>query len=207
MRGGELLVVGVEGTRLAPERAAPARATAPGGVVLVQRNIGDRGAARSAGGRARRRPCPRRCSMLDAEGGRVDRLREIVGPAPGGRARWLATVRPSRAAPADGWARRCARFGFDLDLAPVVDLDRGGAGNALDRRYLGASPRRVESRARAFVRRPRTRRRRRLPQALPRPRRRGRGHASRAGRDRAHGGRDWRRTWSRSAGSRARPAR
>jgi beta-N-acetylhexosaminidase len=40
---------------------------------------------------------------------------------------------------------------LDVDLAPVVDLDRGAQSNALDGRYFGASAREVTLRARAFL--------------------------------------------------------
>jgi beta-N-acetylhexosaminidase len=39
----------------------------------------------------------------------------------------------------------------DVDLAPVVDLDRGRRDNALDDRCLGGTPRAVTARARAFL--------------------------------------------------------
>jgi len=43
-------------------------------------------------------------------------------------------------------------FDLDLDLAPVVDLDHGETGNALDGRYLGSRGPAVTRRARAFLR-------------------------------------------------------
>lgn len=48
--------------------------------------------------------------------------------------------------------RALARFGFDLDFAPVADLDHGLRGNALDGRCFGRTPRAVIARGRAFSR-------------------------------------------------------
>ena len=76
---------------------------------------------------------------IDAEGGRVDRLKEIVGPAPS--AALLARQPASSSLQAGHWVAQSLRlFDIDVDFAPVVDLDRGLAGNALDERYFGATP-------------------------------------------------------------------
>ena len=96
----------------------------------------------------------RGCSVvvadIDAEGGRVDRLKRLVGPAPA--AAELARCRPEVAQRAGRWVgRSLAAFGFDLDFAPVVDLDHGRENNALDRRCFGATPRAVLARAGAFL--------------------------------------------------------
>lgn len=149
MSGGEVLFLGVEGTRLSSGEARILARVRPAGVVLVQRNIDEEAGLRElvAELRAAR---PGLLLALDAEGGRVDRLRGLVGPAPG--ADRLARCPPALARRAGYWVGAAlAGFGFDLDLAPVADLDHGRAGNALDRRTFGGDPRRVASRAGAFL--------------------------------------------------------
>jgi beta-N-acetylhexosaminidase len=149
VKGGELLVVGVEGARLTPQERRTLKRVAPFGVVLVQRNIAEEETLRALVAEIRA-ACPEAILPLDAEGGRVDRLRAIVGPAP-------AAVDLARHPPA--LARRAARWigasmralGFDLDLAPVADLDHGLAGNALDRRCFGSLPRSVIARGKASI--------------------------------------------------------
>jgi beta-N-acetylhexosaminidase len=149
MKGGELLFVGVEGTRLTAAEAGLLGKVLPAGVVLVQRNIADEETLRMLMAELRA-AVPGATLALDAEGGPVDRLRGVVGPAPG--ADLLALQAPARARRAGYWVGAAlAGLGFDLDLAPVVDLDHGRAGNALDRRTFGADPRRVASRAGAFL--------------------------------------------------------
>ena len=150
MKGGELLMVGVEGTRLAPSEGRLLARLRPAGVVLVQRNVADLASLRLLVAEIRAAHRDARL-LLAAEGGRVDRLRGLFGPAPA--AEDLARRPPALAQRAGRWVGEALRFcGFDLDLAPVVDLDRGRRGNALDRRCLGATPRRVVGRARAFAR-------------------------------------------------------
>jgi len=153
MTGGEgaaLLVVGLPGPHLDGESARLLTAIEPGGVILLPRNIEDAGQLRELLAGVRRL-LPRVLLYLDAEGGRVDRLRKIVGPAPSGAA---LAASPARLAERVGHqvGEALAAFGFDVDLAPVVDLDRGHVGNALDTRYLGRRPRPVTARARAFLR-------------------------------------------------------
>jgi beta-N-acetylhexosaminidase len=149
VKGGAVLVVGVEGTRLTSgERRLLAR-LAPFAVILLPRNLDDAGALRELVA-AIRSATPDSLLALDAEGGRVDRLRRIVAPAPA--AATLAACDPT-------FSRRAGRlvgaslraFGFDLDFAPVVDLDHGLEGNALDRRCFGSTPRGVIARAKAFL--------------------------------------------------------
>jgi beta-N-acetylhexosaminidase len=87
---------------------------------------------------------------IDQEGGSVDRLRDLVGPFPSFHLAALA-----------GFARRagelageaCARFGLDVDLAPVVDRRLPGAGEAvLGDRAVAEDPEAVTSAAREFLR-------------------------------------------------------
>jgi beta-N-acetylhexosaminidase len=146
----DLLIVGIAGPRLAEEERRALRRHAPGGVILFGRNVesAEQLAALTAELRAAR---PGLLVYLDAEGGRVDRLRSILGPSPSAES--LAAEPPRRAARAGlGMGRALRALGFDVDFAPVADLDRGHAGNALDGRCFGRTPRAVTARAGAFLR-------------------------------------------------------
>ncbi len=149
MIGGGALFLGVEGVRLtAAERRTLAR-VAPAGVVLFARNVGTESELAALVADLRTH-VPGGVLAVDAEGGRVDRLRSLAGAAPAAAA--LARARPAQARRAGRWVGAAlARLDLDLDLAPVVDLDRGWRGNALDGRCLGAGPRAVTARAAAFL--------------------------------------------------------
>ncbi len=149
MKGAGVLVVGVEGDVLDAGEWRLLSRLQPFGVILVRRNIIELDALRALVAQIRA-ACPRALLLLDAEGGRVDRLRDIVGPAPA--AADLARRSPTLARRAGRWiGAALAGFDFDLDFAPVVDLDRGMLNNALDRRCLGSTPRGVIARAKAFI--------------------------------------------------------
>jgi beta-N-acetylhexosaminidase len=143
-----LFGVGLAGPSLDPSERAILERLPPRTVILFKRNIETErqladlcGEIRSLSGE------PVLC--LDQEGGRVDRLREIAGPFP-------SFHEAARA----GFARRagelaaeaCARFGFRVDLAPVVDRRVPGAGEAvLGDRAAAEEPDRVIAAARDFL--------------------------------------------------------
>jgi beta-N-acetylhexosaminidase len=129
---GELLIAGFSGSNAqSPSAQALAdqiRSGAVGGVVFVKDNVGDRddvlGLVRlfSAG-------APRRVIVaIDHEGGAVQRLIEAHGCARLPSARQVAvdhTVAEAQAVYAEA-GRAVARLGFNLNLAPVVDLENAG---------------------------------------------------------------------------------
>jgi beta-N-acetylhexosaminidase len=121
-----LFGVGIEGAVLAPTERDILRRLPPFGVILFRRNIDSvEQLARLIG---ELRDLGVRLLFLDQEGGPVDRLQDLLAPAP-------SFARVSRA----GAARRAgelagealARLGFDVDLAPVVDRAVPGAGAAV----------------------------------------------------------------------------
>ncbi|HTQ81302.1 MAG TPA: beta-N-acetylhexosaminidase [Thermoanaerobaculia bacterium] len=150
MRANELVFAGVPGPDLDRDSAALLARYQPGGVVLLGWNF--KTVEQLAELTAEiRRLLPEVVLAIDAEGGRVDRMRSIVGPSPAAAA--LGRRPPSLSYQAGLWIARSMRlFDFDVDFAPVVDLDRGETGNALDGRYFGAGPEAIVPRARAFLR-------------------------------------------------------
>lgn len=146
----EHVFVGIPGTTLDPASAALLERYRPGGVILFKRNIEEVEQLAELVASIRRL-VPDAVMSIDAEGGRVDRLRDLVGPAPA--AALLAKRPPSLSLQAGLWIAQSLRL-FDLDVtfAPVVDLNRGESDNALDGRYLGGTPAEVTPRARAFLR-------------------------------------------------------
>ncbi|HVT18299.1 MAG TPA: beta-N-acetylhexosaminidase [Thermoanaerobaculia bacterium] len=150
MRAAEHVFVGIPGKEVSRAAAALLAKHQPGGVVLFERNIGGGEQLVELIAELRRR-VPELVVAVDAEGGRVDRLKNLVGPAPAPAL--LARRSPTVALQAGRWIAQSLRlFDFDVDLAPVVDLNRGERGNALDDRYLGSRGALVTPRARAFLR-------------------------------------------------------
>lgn len=150
MRAAEHVFVGIPGPDLDSSSAALLEEHQPGGLVLFGRNIKDPEQLNDLA-TAIRRVLPNAVLCIDAEGGKVDRLRDVVGAAPS--AGVLARHPVSFALQAGTWIAQSLRlFDMDVDFAPVVDLNRGEKDNALDGRYLGVTPGEVIPRARAFLR-------------------------------------------------------
>lgn len=145
----ELLIVGLSGPRLEPATAALLASLRPGGVILFGRNLES---VEQLGELIAeiRRAAPEALLYSDSEGGRVDRLAPFVGPAPAAQA--LAGAAAEVARDAGRWiGESLRRLGYDVDFAPVVDLDRGMEENALDGRYFGRSAEEVTARGGAFL--------------------------------------------------------
>ncbi len=150
MRAADQVFVGIPGPELDSATAALLAEHRPGGLVLFGRNIQEPEQLNDLV-TAIRRVLPDAILAIDAEGGRVDRLRDVVGAAPA--ASVLARNPASFSLQAGTWIAQALRlFDLDVDFAPVVDLDRGEEDNALDGRYFGATPGAVIPRARAFLR-------------------------------------------------------
>jgi len=82
---------------------------------------------------------------VDMEGGLVNRFRKIEGDLP----------LPSKPVHFREFGKKIGfilkNYNFDIDFAPVVDIDRGVRGNGLDGRYLGKSAEEVIEKAGYFL--------------------------------------------------------
>ncbi|HEX4966652.1 MAG TPA: beta-N-acetylhexosaminidase [Thermoanaerobaculia bacterium] len=150
MRAAEQVFVGIPGFELDSAAESILSQHQPGGVVLFKRNVRDEAQLGELVTHLRRL-VPQAVIAIDAEGGRVDRLKDVVGASP--PASLLARHATSFSHQAGYWTGQALRvFDLDVDFAPVVDLDHGASDNALDGRYLGATVNDVVPRAQAFLR-------------------------------------------------------
>lgn len=121
-----------------------------GGVILLRPNVVDAAQLRALTTGLRQRWPRGLLITVDEEGGRVSRLRPVLGATPSARAlgsRPLAEI-------TDVAARRGATMrdlGFDLSFAPVADADGGAAGGAIGDRSFAVTPAEAGSRASAFA--------------------------------------------------------
>lgn len=147
-RAGNLLWIGVPGTG-APEARERLDEIHPSGVVLFRRNVSDAAQLHDLIAGIRRQD-PSIHVALDQEGGRVDRLAPLLGPSP--PARSLAGY-GRRAAGAFGvlTGRALRLLGLDVDLAPVLDLDRRQEEGAIGDRSWGRDPEEVAILCGAFL--------------------------------------------------------
>jgi beta-N-acetylhexosaminidase len=88
---------------------------------------------------------------VDLEGGTVDRLRDLVGPTPSA-AQIAATGQPSIVRASGALAGRMLHaMGFNLDLAPVLDLALPVSQQVMGTRVVSPDPVKVIAFAREFI--------------------------------------------------------
>ncbi|HWI03755.1 MAG TPA: glycoside hydrolase family 3 N-terminal domain-containing protein [Acidimicrobiales bacterium] len=150
-RAAAVLVLGIgQATTADAPLAAGVAALGVGGVVLLGPNVVDP-AQVTALIEGLRRAAPRHLLVsVDEEGGRVSRLRSIIGSTPSARTLGQRPLAEIGAVAADR-ATVLASLGFDLVLAPVADADGGPAGGAIGDRAFAATPAEAGQRAAAFV--------------------------------------------------------
>ncbi len=148
---GQLLVVGVPGPEVTPEIARQFGKLKPGGFIVFGRNIKSPQQLRRLLDDLRDLCEIEPIIMLDQEGGRVSRLRLIGSEPPS--AQQLRTHGDLAAIKRHGklTGRLMRLFGFNLDIAPVLDVSHDGdENNSLKGRCYGTTPEEVIRNAGAF---------------------------------------------------------
>lgn len=147
-----ILGIGLTGRTLTGLERKILSETSPYAVVLFGRNIGDPEQLRALVAEVKRAAARPPLFMIDQEGGRVDRLRNLIPGLPG--AEGVAEgERPSEMAAWLGRVTGMALRWFDVecDLAPVVDIRGDVQARGLERRTFGPDPETVTALAGAFL--------------------------------------------------------
>jgi beta-N-acetylhexosaminidase len=142
------LIVGLPGPTLEANQLQVLERVQPAGVILFQRNVESAEQVRELVATLvslETRPF----LAVDLEGGAVNRLRPIWGELPSPASAAAGGRRAVRAL-GEAAGAACRSLGIQLDLAPVVDLDRPGSALSLQGRCLAADPERVVVLARIF---------------------------------------------------------
>lgn len=144
MMDGTLLLLGLSGPELTPEEAALFRKLQPAGYILFTRNIVSPRQTRKLTDDLRALSYDLPIIAIDQEGGRVTRTREIA-PTPPSAPALAARQDFGKIADAAVLTADLLRLlGFNLNFAPVLDLDHFPAEkNALTGRSWGRDPQRV----------------------------------------------------------------
>lgn len=119
---GSLLVVGLSGTELTALERAWLRLLRPAGMILFRRNIVDAKQSRALLADAGSYCTSNSLRCVDVEGGTVDRLRDALAPMPSPQAVALSGNASLARTHGELIARGVQAFGFNVTLAPVLDL-------------------------------------------------------------------------------------
>lgn len=148
---GQLIIAGVEGAELSGLERAWLKLIQPGGIILFRRNIEQasqvtallRDATQIAGGPLFR--------CVDLEGGLVDRLRDLIAPMPSPAAVFATGKRTHFVKHGRLIGQECRALGFNVALAPVLDLALPESAAVMRMRVVSADPGEVASYGLAFL--------------------------------------------------------
>ena len=149
---GQLLIIGFDGTEMSPRLASLLMKIQPAGVILFARNI--TGAEQT---HTLVREC-QKCvetplfTCVDLEGGRVDRFRNVIGPAPSAADVFATADRRLFRKHGRVIGENCHALGFNLDFAPALDLAFEASRSVMSSRSVSADPKEVVKYAREFLR-------------------------------------------------------
>jgi len=152
MHVGQLLIIGFDGTEMSPRLASLLAKIQPAGVILFARNI--TGAEQT---HTLLREC-QKCvktplfACVDLEGGRVDRFRNVIGPAPSAADVFATGDRRLFRKHGRVIGENCHALGFNLDFAPALDLAFEASRSVMSSRSVSADPKEVVKYAREFLR-------------------------------------------------------
>ncbi len=149
---GQVLIIGFDGTELSVPIASLLTEIQPGGVILFARNI-------TAAEQTHRllREC-QKCvatplfTCVDLEGGKVDRFRNVLGPAPSAADVFATGDRQLFREHGRVIGENCRALGFNVDFAPALDLAFEASRTVMSSRSVSANPREVVVYAREFLR-------------------------------------------------------
>ncbi len=150
---GQLLVIGFDGTSMTPALRAMLARIQPAGVILFGRNIVMRNRPISLlkDCQAAVKKENRLFTAVDLEGGRVDRFRNVTGPAPSAAEVFSTGERKLFRKHGQLIGKVCAALGFNLDFAPVLDLSFEASRKVMSSRAFSTDPEEVVFYAREFL--------------------------------------------------------
>jgi beta-N-acetylhexosaminidase len=143
---GQLLLVQFPGTAATPDAIQMIANQGAGGVLLYAENIQSASQIRSLTAQLQQMASIPLIIATDQEGGPVNRLISILGPLPAAASLTTPALAEQQGAQDAG---NLHSFGFNLDLAPVVDV--GTANPQLWGRTFGSNPQQVATLAGAYL--------------------------------------------------------
>jgi beta-N-acetylhexosaminidase len=149
---GQLLIMGFDGTSLSPRFRLMLATLCPGGIILFKRNIEEPAQTHALLREAQKAAATPMFLCVDMEGGTVDRLRDVIASAPSAAkvaAAGSKTLFRKHGGVIGGEVRA---LGFNVDFAPVLDLQFEASKTVLTSRTVSADPRQAITYAREFLR-------------------------------------------------------
>jgi beta-N-acetylhexosaminidase len=148
---GQLLIIGFDGTEMSPSLASLLQRVQPAGVILFARNIVSAEQTYKL-----LKDCQAQVEVplfrcVDLEGGKVDRLRSAIGPAPSPADVFASRNRKLYRGHGRVIGENCRTVGFNVDFAPAMDLAFEASKSVMSSRAVSADPKETSLYAREFL--------------------------------------------------------
>jgi len=148
---GQLLIIGFDGTDVSPALSAMLDRIQPAGVILFARNIVNAQQTHQLLKDCQAQVRERLFTCVDLEGGRVDRFRNVTGPAASAANVFSTGERKLFRKHGELIGKICAALGFNVDFAPVLDLAFEASRKVMSSRAFSTDPKAVALYAREFL--------------------------------------------------------
>jgi beta-N-acetylhexosaminidase len=148
---GQLLIIGFDGTEITPAVSAMLDRIQPAGVILFARNIVNAQQTHQLLKNCQAQVRERLFTCVDLEGGRVDRFRNVTGPAASAADVFSTGERKLFRKHGELIGKICATLGFNVDFAPVLDLAFEASRKVMSSRAFSTDPKAVALYAREFI--------------------------------------------------------
>src|SRR5215468_6121013 len=148
---GQLLILGYDGLEVDGKLRTTLSTLQPGGVILFARNIEDPSQTWRL---LRDSQATTRVPMflcVDLEGGTVDRLKNVIAPAPSVHDVFVTRQRRLYRMHGNILGLESRALGFNTDFAPVLDLGFAASRGVLTSRTTSANPKDAIAYAREFL--------------------------------------------------------
>jgi beta-N-acetylhexosaminidase len=151
LRVGQLLVIGFDGTAMSPLLASLLHRIQPAGVILFARNILNAQQTHRLLQDCQSNVREPLFTCVDLEGGKVDRFRNVTGPAPSAADVFATGERKLYRKHGQIIGKACRALGFNLDFAPVLDLAFEASRSVMSSRAFSTDPKAVVLYGREFL--------------------------------------------------------
>ncbi len=148
---GQLLIIGFDGTEVSPRLKALLQRVRPAGVILFGRNIVGAQQTYQLLKDCRATSLGPMFTAVDMEGGRVDRFRSAIGSTAPAAEVFATNDRKLFRKHGQIIGANCRALGFNLDLAPVVDLAFEASRTVMSSRAVSDDPTKAALYAREFL--------------------------------------------------------
>ncbi len=148
---GQLLIFGFDGTESNAGLRTALTTIQPGGIILFARNIVEPRQTWELLNDARGFAHAPMFLCVDMEGGTVDRLKNVVGPAPAAADVFASGERRLFRKHGRLIGKECRALGFNVDFAPVLDLRLEPSQSVLTSRTVSCKPAETINYAKGFL--------------------------------------------------------